>query len=56
MNEVTFSMHKDAATGLINLLGQLPTNSGVFPLLTMMVAQFNEQQEKKDEPANNSEG
>jgi hypothetical protein len=49
--KITFSMDQDTAVALINLLGQLPTNSGVFPVLTMMVAQFKDQTEEKQDGA-----
>ena len=53
---IKFELDQQQATNLINLLGQLPTNSGVFPTLVQMVAQYNEQtKEKGDEPANNTE-
>lgn len=44
---ITFQLEQQAAAGLINVLGQLPTNSGVFPLLTQLVMQYNEQIDAK---------
>ena len=41
--EINFKLEQEAAVALVNVLGQLPTNSGVFPLLTNLVAQYNEQ-------------
>ena len=41
-----FEMSKDEATHLINLLGQLPTTSGIYPLLVQLVAQFKAQAEE----------
>ena len=45
-----FELNQDEAAGLINLIGQLPTNSGVYPVLVKLVEQFKAQEEKADEP------
>jgi hypothetical protein len=56
MNEnVVFTFPKDTAVNFLHFLNQLPTYMGVHPIVQFMVAQFNEQQEKKDEPANDSQ-
>ena len=39
-----FELTKDEAAGLINLIGQLPSNSGVFPVLVKLVEQFKAQE------------
>jgi hypothetical protein len=44
-----FELSQQEAEGLINVLGQLPTNSGVFPILVSLVAQFKEQQAASQE-------
>ena len=49
-----FELSQQEAEGLINVLGQLPTNSGVFPILVNLVAQYKTQIEQK-EPANEPE-
>lgn len=47
--KINFEMSQQEAEGLINLLGQLPTSSGVFPLLAALVQQFNTQVKPKDD-------
>ena len=51
-----FELSQQDAANLINMLGQMPTNSGVFPLLVSLVDQYKAQQEQpaqetSDEPA-----
>lgn len=52
-----FELSQQEAEGLINVLGQLPTNSGVFPILVNIVTQYKAQQEQpketENEPASN---
>ena len=50
--EITFKLPQDAAANLVNLLGQLPTNSGVFPILVQLVDQYKAQTETKEEAQN----
>jgi hypothetical protein len=40
-----FELEQNDAAALINVLGQLPTNSGVFPILVNLVEQYKAQQE-----------
>lgn len=42
---ITFTLPRADAGGLINLLGQMPTSSGVFPLQQALIHQFNNQPE-----------
>lgn len=39
-----FELEQNEAAGLINLIGQLPTNSGVYPILTKLVEQYKAQE------------
>lgn len=40
---MTFTLEDNEAAFIIRVLGQLPTESGAFPLHQKLVAQFNEQ-------------
>ena len=41
---MTFNLEQQEAAALINLLGQLPTNSGIYPVLVKMVDQYKAQE------------
>lgn len=47
---MTFTLEDNEAAFIVRVIGQLPTESGAFPLHQKLVAQFNEQQ-KAEEPA-----
>lgn len=49
MSTVHFQMAEQDAVALINYLGQQPINSGLTPMVAMLVAQFNESKEQRDE-------
>lgn len=49
-DRINFSLSRNDAGGLINLLGQLPTSSGVFPLHQLLANQFNEQVNAPPQP------
>ncbi len=42
-SKICFTLTENDAAVLVNILGQLPTNSGVYPLLVQLVQQFNAQ-------------
>ena len=42
---MTFNLDQQEAAALINLLGQLPTNSGIYPVLVKMVEQYKAQEQ-----------
>jgi hypothetical protein len=46
---MTFTLDDNEAAFIIRVIGQLPTESGAFPLHQKLVAQFQEQ--NKEEPA-----
>ena len=50
-----FELSQQEAEGLINVLGQMPTSSGVFPILVSLVTQFKEQQAAPQEVENVAE-
>ena len=50
-----FELSQQESEGLITVLGQLPTSSGVFPILVSLVAQFKEQQAAQQEVENVAE-
>jgi hypothetical protein len=41
--EITLKLTRDEVQGLMNILGELPTKSGVFPLAVKIKAQADEQ-------------
>ena len=45
---IDFKLDTNEAAFIIRVLGQLPTESGAFPLHQKLVAQFQEQQESTD--------
>lgn len=42
---ISFEVSEQEATALLNILGQLPTQSGVYPLLINLVTQYKAQTE-----------
>jgi len=42
---ITFEVSKQEAVAILTVLGQMPTSSGVFPLLVKLNAQAEAQQE-----------
>ena len=40
---MNFNLSQRDSEALINTLGQLPTNTGVYPILINLVAQYNDQ-------------
>jgi hypothetical protein len=46
-----FELTQNDAAALLGILGQLPTNTGVYPILVNLVAQYNEQNKAADAPA-----
>ena len=45
---IDFKLDTNEAAFIIRVIGQLPTESGAFPLHQKLVAQFQEQQESTD--------
>jgi hypothetical protein len=45
---MTFTLDTNEAAFIVRVLGQLPTESGAFPLHQKLVAQFQEQQKAED--------
>jgi hypothetical protein len=45
---MTFTLDTNEAAFIVRVLGQLPTESGAFPLHQKLVAQFQEQQKPED--------
>jgi hypothetical protein len=45
---MTFTLDTNEAAFIVRVLGQLPTESGAFPLHQKLVAQFQEQQKSED--------
>lgn len=41
----------EEAAFIVRVIGQLPTETGAFPLHQKLVAQFQEQQKEQDKPA-----
>jgi hypothetical protein len=50
---MNFNLEQNEAAFIIRVIGQLPTESGAFPLHQKLVAQYQEQQEDKPEEATN---
>lgn len=52
---MTFTLEDNEAAFIVRVIGQLPTESGAFPLHQKLVAQFQSQdvheQQKPEEPA-----
>ncbi len=46
---MTFTLEDNEAAFIVRVIGQLPTESGAFPLHQKLVAQFTEQQKKTEE-------
>lgn len=44
-----FALEEKEAIDIIKVLGQLPTESGFFPIHQKLIAQFNEQAKQKAE-------
>ena len=42
---MTFNLDQQEAAAIINVLGQLPTNSGIYPVLVKMVDQYKAQEQ-----------
>ena len=42
---MTFNLDSNEAAFILRVIGQLPTESGVYPLLQKLAAQFKEQKE-----------
>ena len=43
-----FELTRENAAILINIIGQLPTNSGIYPILVSLVEQFKAQEQVDD--------
>ena len=48
---MTFTLDTNEAAFIVRVLGQLPTESGAFPLHQKLVAQFQEQQKTEENNA-----
>ena len=46
---MTFTLETNEAAFIVRVLGQLPTESGAFPLHQKLVAQFQDQQKAEDD-------
>ena len=46
---MTFTLEDNEAAFIIRVLGQLPTESGAFPLHQKLVEQFKAQEQQKEE-------
>lgn len=46
---IDFKLEDNEAAFIVRVIGQLPTESGAFPLHQKLVAQFTEQQQKTEE-------
>lgn len=46
---IDFKLEDNEAAFIVRVIGQLPTESGSFPLYQKLVAQFTEQQQKAEE-------
>ncbi len=46
---MTFTLEDNEAAFIVRVIGQLPTESGAFPLHQKLVTQFTEQQQKTEE-------
>lgn len=47
---MTFTLEDHEAAFIVRVLGQLPTETGAFPLHQKLVAQFQEQQNTEEKP------
>ena len=45
-----FTLEDNEAAFIVRVLGQLPTESGAFPLHQKLVEQFKAQEQQKEEP------
>lgn len=45
---MTFNLEPNEAAFIVRVLGQLPTESGAFPLHQKLVAQFKEQEDEQE--------
>lgn len=45
---MTFTLEDNEAAFIVRVLGQLPTETGAFPLHQKLVAQFQEQQKEEN--------
>lgn len=45
---MTFTLEQNEAAFIVRVLGQLPTESGAFPLHQKLVQQYQEQEEKEE--------
>lgn len=48
---INFSVTEDEANAILNVLGQLPTSSGAWPLLMKLKEQAEEQIKPAEDPA-----
>lgn len=46
---MTFTLEQNEAAFIVRVLGQLPTESGAFPLHQKLVQQYQEQQKDEEE-------
>ena len=46
---MTFTLEQNEAAFIVRVLGQLPTESGAFPLHQKLVQQYQEQQKEDEE-------
>lgn len=49
--EIKFTMSVEEANAILQVLGQLPTSSGAYPLLVKLKAQADEQAKPAEPPA-----
>jgi len=49
--EIKFTMSVEEANAILQVLGQLPTSSGAYPLLVKLKAQADEQAKPAEVPA-----
>lgn len=49
--EIKFTMSVEEANAILQVLGQLPTSSGAYPLLVKLKAQADEQVQPAETPA-----
>ena len=48
--EITLKLSVEEVNGILNVLGELPTKSGAFPLAVKIKAQADEQLPKPEDP------
>ncbi len=48
---MNFNLEQNEAAFIIRVIGQLPTESGAFPLHQKLVAQYQQQEPAAEEPA-----